>query len=450
MIAPDPKTGRWRGYPSYSDSGREWLGDVPAHWPCVRIKTTVASEQNGVWGDEPTGEDDWICVRVADFDRAAFVVNDASLTVRSVTKTHQKSRGLRPGDLLIEKSGGGDNQPVGAVVRYTLPLPAVCSNFVARLRVAPDNDATFLTYLHAALYTARVNTRSIKQSTGIQNLDTAAYFAEKVYLPKVVEQRAIAAFLDEKTARIDELIAKKERLIELLQEKRTALITRAVTNGLDPHVPMKNSGVEWLGEVPAHWEVGSLRRWWVVIDCKHRTVPFVDQGRPVASIGEVRGFEVDLSSAKKTTPDEWAIMREGGRDPREGDLVFARNATVGACSLVGTGEAFCLGQDVCLIRGPAGRFLNYLIHSRVVGAQLEVAQIGSTFNRINISAIRQLALVRPSEIEMSAVATFLDRETARIDSLVDKVREAIDRLREYRTALISAAVTGKIDVRDAA
>jgi len=202
---------------------------------------------------KPDGLHDIACVRVADFDRVAFTVDFQDPTLRSIEPGVVAARGLRAGDLLLEKSGGGENQPVGAVVLYGYTLPAVCSNFVARVTIAPGYDARFLTYLHAALYALRINTRHIKQSTGIQNLDSASYLGEATGLPTEPEQRAIAAFLDRETARIDVLVAKKERLIELLQEQRTALITRAVTRGLDPN-PMKDSGVEWLGEIPAHWE----------------------------------------------------------------------------------------------------------------------------------------------------------------------------------------------------
>jgi type I restriction enzyme S subunit len=142
-------------------------------------------------------------------------------------------------------------------------------------------------------------------------------------VPPLDEQRAIAAFLHSETTKIDALVAKKEQLIGLLQEKRVALITRAVTKGLDPNVPMKESGIEWLGNIPVHWEVGFLARWWQVIDCKHRTVPFVDEGVPVASIGEAQGLEVDLSNANRTALDEYHQMIDGGRDPRIGDISTA-------------------------------------------------------------------------------------------------------------------------------
>jgi len=172
-------------------------------------------------------------VRVADFDRVRLRVVLENPTLRSIEPHISQERRLRPGDLLLEKSGGGDRQPVGAVVLYDCAEPAVCSNFIARMVVAKGCDPRYLTYLHAALYAARVNTRSIKQSTGIQNLDSASYLAEPVGLPKFDEQRAIAAFLDRETARIDGLVAKVQQAIDLLREYRAALISAAVTGRID-------------------------------------------------------------------------------------------------------------------------------------------------------------------------------------------------------------------------
>jgi type I restriction enzyme S subunit len=246
--------GRFRRYPGYRDSGVEWLGEVPVHWKLMRLKWTISGCFNGIWGDEADGgPDDLICVRVADFDRVGFRVNLEQPTLRSVTDRERKFRLLHHDDLLIEKSGGGDLQPVGAVVQYDQDATAVCSNFVARMPVQSGNDTRFLAYFHAHLYRGRVNERSIKQTTGIQNLDSGSYLSELIGSPPLAEQQTIAAFLDRETARIDALIEKKRRFIELLQEKRAALISHAVTRGLDPTVPLKDSGIEWLGQIPAHW-----------------------------------------------------------------------------------------------------------------------------------------------------------------------------------------------------
>jgi type I restriction enzyme S subunit len=215
------------------DSVVAWLGEIPAHWEVNRLRYTVAGCQNGVWGDEPDGLNDILCVRVADFDRVRFRVIIDDPTYRSVKPRYAQTRRLQLGDLLLEKSGGGEKQPVGAVVVYDHYEPAVCSNFIARLAVSAGFDCRFLTYLHAALYAAQINTRSIKQSTGIQNLDSTSYLSELVGLPELAEQRAIATFLDRETAKIDILIAKVREAISLLKEFRTALISAAVTGKID-------------------------------------------------------------------------------------------------------------------------------------------------------------------------------------------------------------------------
>jgi type I restriction enzyme S subunit len=128
--------GRFEPYPRYKDSGVEWLGTIPAHWEVKRLRSTVSSCQNGIWGDEPDGVQDIACVRVADFDRVSLTVDLSAPTLRSIQAVAVVARTLHAGDLLLEKSGGGENQPVGAVVLYDHSIPAVCSNFVARITVA--------------------------------------------------------------------------------------------------------------------------------------------------------------------------------------------------------------------------------------------------------------------------------------------------------------------------
>jgi type I restriction enzyme S subunit len=170
--------------------------DAPAHWRATRLRDTVTACSPGVWGGEPhAGESDIVCVRVADFDRARLRVDLGNPTIRSVPQSQRRGRMLQRNDLLLEMSGGGENQPVGAVVIYDASTPAVSSNFIARLEVAPGFDPRYLCYLHAALFYLGVNRRSIHQTTGIQNLDSAAYLSETVCVPPLGEQREIAAAL---------------------------------------------------------------------------------------------------------------------------------------------------------------------------------------------------------------------------------------------------------------
>ena len=214
-------------------SGVEWLGDMPEHWEVRRLSTSVESQINGVWGSDPDGTDDLPCIRVADFDRRHHRIRTDKLTLRSVKPSERSGRILRKGDLLLEKSGGGEQQPVGTVMLYDHDFQAVCSNFVGRMVLRGSYDPTYQTYLHATLYAIGVNKRSIKQTTGIQNIDASSYLSELVGVPPPNEQVAIARYLDKATADIDAAIARARRQVELLQEYRTRLIADVVTGKLD-------------------------------------------------------------------------------------------------------------------------------------------------------------------------------------------------------------------------
>lgn len=207
-----------------------WLGEIPAHWELTKLKSTISSQKNGVWGSDPDGgENDINCIRVADFDRDNLTVSEAKFTKRSIQKKDLHGRLLKNGDLLFEKSGGGDNQLVGQIVKYDLDQPAVTSNFVSKLTVIHGNNADFLVYLHAALYYQRVNYRSIKQTSGIQNIDSTAYFSEVVGLPNEEEQANIAKYINKELGKIRALKQKIQTQITLLRERRTSLISHAVT-----------------------------------------------------------------------------------------------------------------------------------------------------------------------------------------------------------------------------
>ena len=253
------QTTKYKSYPVYKPSGVEWLGEIPTHWEVRRLWSTVLSCQNGVWGTEPNGSNEIACVRVADFDRVRFRANIDRPTLRSVETDVFNTRKLLPGDLLLEVSGGGEKQPVGAIVLYDNKRPAVCSNFIARLRPSEGFESRFLTYLHSALYSLRVNVRSIKQSIGIQNLDKASYLSEAAGFPR-----------PPRTARHRRLPRPGDREDRRPRRKEGEADRAAPREAHGPCQPGRHqgprtrradedSGVEWLGEIPAHWEVKRLK-----------------------------------------------------------------------------------------------------------------------------------------------------------------------------------------------
>lgn len=271
-------------------------------------------------------------------------------------------------------------------------------------------------------------------------------------LPPLPTQKAIADFLDRKTAAIDALIEKKQKLLDLLAEKRAALINQAVTKGLDPDVPMKDSGIPWIGEIPAHWEVVPLRRCTKVIDCKHKTPEYVDDGFPIVSTTEVKAGRLDLTSVTRWVGAADYRDMTDNRTPARGDIIYSRNASLGAAAYVDTNEPFAMGQDVVLITAAQSDllYLSYQLNSAVGMTQVDLACIGSTFKRINVGDIKKIQVCLPPPTEAAVIASHIDLELQRHGALQHCVEQHVTRLHEYRQALITAAVTGQVDISEEA
>lgn len=250
--------------------------------------------------------------------------------------------------------------------------------------------------------------------------------AFRLQAPALKTQREIADFLDAETARIDALIEKKRRIIDLL-ETRWETSARDRFANLGPRMPLK--------------------RRWRVIDCKHRTPVYVDEGYPVASPGDLSPGRVDLSRCHRFVGDvDFADLTEG-RGPRRGDIIYSRNASAGIAAYVDTDQPFCMGQDVCLITSPDEdqRFLMYALNT--IGAdQLAPIKIGSTITRINVDQVGELEIPAPTAERQRQIADALDHERGLIDRLVRRIRHQIALLTEHRQALITAAVTGQLEI----
>lgn len=200
----------------------------------TRMKYLFEFQRNGIWGDDPTGSsDDVVCIRVADFDRFAFRAGGDSDTIRSVKAAHALPRILRTGDVLLEKSGGTEDKPVGCAVTYEGEGRAVCSNFVAQLRPRPEHNARFLGLLLAAHYQAKLNSPFVKQTTGIQNLDSNAYLGEYARVPSRSEQDAIVREVESDLDLASRALGEYERAEQLLGERKRAVITAAVTGQME-------------------------------------------------------------------------------------------------------------------------------------------------------------------------------------------------------------------------
>jgi len=298
-----------------------------------------------------------------------------------------------------------------------------------------------LRWLYWALHILGLETMS--QDTGVPGLARELAYSTKLPLPSPSEQHAIAAFLDYQTAKIDALVDEQQRLIALLKEKRQAVISHAVTNGLDPNAPMKDSGVEWLGEVPAHWRLERAKRFFRFVKRQDRA------DLPVLSV--YRDFGVIEKSSRddniNKTPEDLSLYQT----VIPGDLVInkmkAWQGSLGVSTLRGiTSPDYAVFSSEHVER-PA--FLNYMLRCKLLPPLYKAISNGIRPDqwRIEPDKFLHLIFVLPSYDEQRAIVEFLDRETAKIDALVAEAETATALLQERRSALISAAVTGKIDVR---
>ena len=246
-------------YSEYKDSGVKWLGEIPSHWNCIRLKNVFSKRTTGSWGEEQNhSQKNAECLRIADFDynKLRFQKKE-EYTIRSYASKEVENKKLVKGDLLIEKSGGGDKTPVGRCVVFDLDIhDAMYANFMEKLSPRNDIDSFYICYLLSCFYSYGMVWPYVKATTGIQNLDiTSLLSKEYVYIPPRAEQDAIVRYLDAATSKIDKAIAMQQKMIDLLNERKQIIIQNAVTKGLDENVEMKDSGVEWIGMIPKHWKV---------------------------------------------------------------------------------------------------------------------------------------------------------------------------------------------------
>src|SRR5690554_181202 len=448
---------KFKRYERYKDSGVEWIGEIPEHWEVGRLKSSIKSCRNGIWGDEPQGDnDDVACIRVADFNRTNMEIEVTDLTIRNVPASKQKMYLLKHGDLLIEKSGGGEKQPVGFVTIFNHNIPAVYANFIVKMELVEEKAYSgFYKYVHSAMYSVRLNVRSIKQTTGIQNLDTNYYFEESVIYPPLNEQKSIANFLDQKTAEIDGLIADKEKLIELLQEKRQAVITEAVTKGLNPNVRLKDSGIEWIGEIPEHWEVSKIkfttyvkgRIGWQGL----RADEFIDEGPYLVTGTDFVDGLVNWDSCYHIS-----MERYNEAPPiqlRENDLLITKDGTIGKVAIVKNKPKYAILNSGIFVTRPKNsayltEFMYWILNSQVFNKFIQYMSLGSTIVHLYQQTFENFSFPITNLNEQKTIAHFLDRKVAEIDGLISDIKLQIQKLKEYRQSLISEAVTGKIDVRE--
>lgn len=450
MKAEEAQLRRIKPYPAYKDSGIEWLGEVPAHWRVNKLKYLAALNAETLPEDtEPTRE--IIYVDIGGVDNLGRIIERDQVTFASAPS--RARRLVRDGDVIVSTV----RTYLRAIAPIRNPEPdLVVSTGFAVVRPSDGLASEYAAYaLRAPYFVERVVANSKGVSfPAINESEMATY---ELAVPPIPEQHAIATFLDREAMRIDALVARKRRLIEFLEEKHTALITRVVTKGLDPNVCVKRSGVEWLGDIPAHWDVKPIRALArpglkTFIDGDWIESPFIrDEGIRLIQTGNI-GIGAYKEQGFRYVDDE--TFREFRcTEISPGDVLICRLADpVGrACLAPDLGCRMITSVDVCILKtaidvDPA--FVVYALSGAEYLSWLGGLCRGGTRDRVSRSMLGSIRVQKPPVDEQRAIAAFLDERTRKIHDLIVKISNAIGHLQALRTALISAAVTGKIDVRE--
>lgn len=435
---------KWREYPAYRDSGVEWLREIPEHWTVDRLRRLSKRVTDGAHISPDQSSEDYPFVSIVDVKNGTIDFENC-LRTSAASYEYFVRNDCRPfeNDVLFSKDG-----TVGqtALVDFDIDF-VVSSSLVIISPIPPRIQPGFLEYwLNGSLLQQDIALRM--SGAALRRISVEKISRFSVVVPLLSEQESIVAFLDHETSRIDEILAKKQRQIELLQEKRSALISHVVTKGLDPDVKMKDSGVEWLGVIPEHWKQLAIKRLSIV---KRGASPRpIDDPKYFDEDGEyswVRIADVTASSRYlETTTQRLSDLGKSLSVPLSpGSLFISIAGTVGKPIIA---KIKCCIHDGFVYFPQYKEDANFLYYIFASGQPYQGLGKWGTQLNLNTDTVGWIQFGLPPIDEQRAIAAFLDQETSRIDELIAKITQSIDLLREYRTALISAAVTGKIDIRE--
>lgn len=443
----------YKPYPKYKDSGVEWIGDVPEGWEVKRLRHISEFKNSSVDKKTYEGQAAVGLCNYTDVYYNEFITKDLPFMQATASPAEIEQFSLQKGDVIITKDSE-DPSDIGipALVADDV-LGVVCGYHLTQIRTGDLNTARLI---HRTMQSHVTQAYFFVEAPGITRygLGQDTIGSVTICLPPLNHRGSVANWIDRETARIDAIIAKKTRFIELLKEKRSALITHAVTKGINPNVKMKDSGVEWIGEVPEHWERRKIAHAFECIGSG--TTPPSDQDKwysdgeiPWITTGELRETVITETSKCVTTKalEEFSTLRLYPA----GSLAMAMyGATIGRLGILGVPAT--TNQACCVLSGEISLSIRYAYFWLLAFKQqiIDLYAAGGGQPNINQEVIAFLRVPAPNLVEQATITAFLDRETARIDLLTQKTQHSIDLLKERRSALITAAVTGQIDLRESA
>lgn len=429
-------------YDSYKDSGVEWIGKVPSDWQVYRLKKCLQERKEK---NDPIKTDFILSLTntkgVIPYSEKGDLGNKAKGDPSGYNLAY-------PGDIVLNSM----NVVIGSVGLSNY-FGAVSPVYYMLYPRSEKDDVRYYNYIFQmsefqyALKGLGNGILEIRMRIPMNKLNNVL-----IPLPSSEEQQMISNYLDKKTSQIDSLIDKNEKSIELLEEYRKSIISEAVTKGLDPNAPMKDSGVEWIGEIPEGWSIGHLSYFVKSItDLDHYMPESVDLGIPYLMIGDLedRASKIKFDKCKQISKEDFQRLAKKSR-PSVGDLIVARYATIGTSCIVDIDREFLVTYG-CLTVTPdlsnlTSEYLFYYMKSDVFLTDLSLQSNSNTQANVGKESLKYSTIIVPSTDEQQRVVLYLDEKTSQIDSLIDKKKQLIEKLTQYRKSLISECVTGKIKV----
>jgi len=440
-------------YEKYKDSGIEWIGEIPEHWKVRKLKYLITNNDGGVWGND--GGNLYV-LRSTEINVDGSWNYENEPAKRDLSDSEFNKSILKEGDLLITKSSGSELHigKTGFVNRKIANMKCCFSNFMQRIRPKNNQNSNLLFhYLNSNLAREQYNYLS-NTTTGLANL--SAEIIANVLVPNpptLDEQIAIANYLDQKTAEIDELIKQKVALLLLFEEEKTAIINHAVTKGIDHNVKLKDSKIEWLGEIPEHWEIKKLK--------------YVAEANPSNIDKKTKDDEIEIFLCnyidvykKDFINSEIDFMKATASESqiekfilRKGDVIATKDsetpADIGNPALVVEDfDNVVCGYHLTHIKPYAvkGEYLFRYFKSRFLKSYFEVSANGITRYGLGVDKFNSSPILIPPIEEQQNIIDFIKEETKVIERKVELAENLIEQLKQYKTALISEVATGKIKV----
>jgi len=438
----------FKPYPKMKDSGIEWIGKIPERWEKKRISWSFKKIGSGTTPDSHDesyydGHIPW----VNSGDLNDGIISETSNYITKKALEDFSALKIFPKNTLIIAMYGATIGKLGI-----LDIPSSTNQACCNLFDSEDVHYRFLFYWFLGF---RSEIIFFGQGGGQPNINQDLIKNLRVWVPEISEQKKISEFLDKETSKIDFQIQNNQKLIELLKEKRQTTINQAVTKGLDPTVPMKDSGIEWIGEIPEHWEVVPIKKLARLQGgFAFESSDFVDEGILLLKIANVSQGKIIWDEKSYLSESYWNSYPEF--QIRINDILLAMTRPV-----ISSGLKVSIFDDdkKCLLNQRVGRFIlkskmesayfYFLLNLQYVSEQINLRVSETLQPNISSEDIENIPICFTSSlIEQKQISTFLYKETVKIDSLISKTETQIQKLQEYRQSLISAAVTGKIDVRN--